>query len=405
VGYDDSSLHASPLMTPSAATEQLRRELRRLDATLLARLHARGFHEEHLLRLAAPLLQGGADDPDASKARRDARNRVQGIVTPPTPEELPSLPEPGSEEHGRLSAVGRTAIENGELAFCVLAGGMATRMGSVVKALVEVVPGHTFLDLRLRENALWSERIGRPLPLWLMTSDATDLAIEDALAEAAAGSHIGTFLQNLSVRITPDGHIFRTKDGKASTYGPGHGDLVDSIRRAGVLREFRAQGGRYVWIANLDNLGATIDPAILGAFIESRARVMVEVVDKAEGDRGGIPVHAEGRLQVLEEFRLPVGFDASIVRVFNTNTFLVDAEALELAPINWHWFEVNKTVEERTAVQFERLLQELTAALPSRYLRVPREGAASRFMPVKDREELERRRAAIELVARSRGIL
>ena len=55
---------------------------------------------------------------------------------------------------------------------------------------------------------------------------------------------------------------------------------------------------------------------------------MVEVCDKVAGDKGGIPVHAEGCLQVLEEFRLPRDFDATKVTVFNTNTFLVRADAL-----------------------------------------------------------------------------
>ncbi len=38
------------------------------------------------------------------------------------------------------------ALAEGRLAFVVLAGGMATRMGGVVKALVEPLPGRTFLD-------------------------------------------------------------------------------------------------------------------------------------------------------------------------------------------------------------------------------------------------------------------
>ena len=58
----------------------------------------------------------------------------------------------------------------GELAFsAVMAGGMATRMGGVVKALVPAFDGHTFLELRLNENATWSRRAGRAVPLWLMT--------------------------------------------------------------------------------------------------------------------------------------------------------------------------------------------------------------------------------------------
>jgi UTP--glucose-1-phosphate uridylyltransferase len=180
---------------------------------------------------------------------------------------------------------------------------------------------------------------------------------------------------------------------------------VEALRRSGFLRAFRKGGGKYVWIANLDNLGATIDPAGLGVFIQSGSDVMVEVCEKAAGDRGGIPVHAQGRLQVLEEFRLPSDFDASQVRVFNTNTFLVRADALETAQIEWNWFEVEKKVDGRTAIQFERLLQELTAALAATYIRVPRHGSSSRFLPVKDPDELGRRRAEIESVARTRGMI
>jgi UTP--glucose-1-phosphate uridylyltransferase len=132
---------------------------------------------------------------------------------------------------------------------------------------------------------------------------------------------------------------------------------------------------------------------------------MVEVCDKAKGDRGGIPVHTGGKLQVLEEFRLPKDFDATTVTVFNTNTFLVRAEALENAQIAWTYFEVEKKVDGRPAIQFERLLQELTAALPSTYIRVPREGVRSRFLPVKDRADLEARKKDIEAVARKRGMV
>ena len=137
--------------------------------------------------------------------------------------------------------------------------------------------------------------------------------------------------------MTKEGRLFVGDDGQPSTYAPGHGDLPDALRRSGLLSAFVGRGGKYVWIANLDNLGATIDEALLGSFIESGADVQVEVAPKAEGDRGGIPVWADSadasgrvvrRLQVLEEFRLPPGFDASAVRVFNTNTFLVRAEAL-----------------------------------------------------------------------------
>jgi UTP--glucose-1-phosphate uridylyltransferase len=279
-----------------------------------------------------------------------------------------------------------------------------------VKALVEAFDGKTFLDLRLAENATWGDRAGRPLPLWLMTSEATDGPIREALGRANAGAHVATFTQDLGLRLTREGGLFRDTDGAPSTYAPGHGDLPDALVRSGLLAAHRARGGKHVWIANLDNLGATVDAALLGHFVERAAPVMVELAEKVAGDRGGIPAWADGqggtrRLQVLEEFRLPKDFDASQVRVFNTNTFMVDAEALATTKVPWSWFEVEKKVGDRTAVQFERLLQELTTALPAAYVRVPRDGAASRFLPVKDYDELHRRADDIRAVARARGML
>jgi UTP--glucose-1-phosphate uridylyltransferase len=328
--------------------------------------------------------------------------------------DIRDLPPAGSPEHARLAALGADAILRGELAFCVLAGGMATRMGGVVKALVEALDAHTFLELRLTENATWSQRAGRPVPLWLMTSEATDGPIREALARAGAPSHVQTFTQDLGLRLTQDGHLFLGDDGQPSTYAPGHGDLPDALRRSGLLSDFVARGGQYVWITNLDNLGATIDDALLGSFIETGADAQVEVAPKAEGDRGGIPVwvdsldssgHTARRLQVLEEFRLPRGFDANSVRVFNTNTFLVRAQALLHTKVVYAWFEVEKKVGSRVAVQFERLLQELSAAITATYVRVSREGAASRFLPVKDWDELAKRRDDIRVIARERGMV
>ena len=112
-----------------------------------------------------------------------------------------------------------------------------------------------------------------------------------------------------------------------------------------------------------------------------------------------------GRPVIAEDFRLPTSFDPKVVPVFNTNTFLASAEALRALAMDWVYVEVEKKVGDRKAVQFERILNEVTFGLAARFLRVPREGLAARFLPVKDVEELERRRPAIEAIARARGFL
>ncbi len=382
-------------------TNALAVTLQTLEPDLRRRLDGAGFDPEQFLGLAATLREGDA------ATRRATRNTVKGEVSAPRGSDITKPPQEGTPEHAAMKALGEKIMKSGELAFCTMAGGMATRMGGIVKALAEVIPGHTFLQMRLAENRSASHAADRRVPLWLMTSEATHDEIVAALKQENAPAHVAAFRQNLSLRLNPDGSLFRGDDGQPSEHATGHGDLVDALRRSKLLDAFVAGGGKYVWITNVDNLGASIDPVVLGQFAQAAERgfdVQCEVCRK-EGDKGGIPVHAEGKLQVLEEFRLPAGFDPAAVSVFNTNTFLVRAEPLLRQPLTWTYFEVEKKVDGRPAIQFERLLQEITAQMRSTYLEVSRDGASSRFLPVKDFDELAKRRANIEVVARARGMV
>jgi UTP--glucose-1-phosphate uridylyltransferase len=372
----------------------LDQDLTNLPEPLLARLAARGFDPRRLEEWAASV---GRD--------RDARNRLPGVVEPPRPEDIVDLPAPGSPEHARNEALGREALSRGEVALCVLAGGMATRMGGVVKALVEALPGKTFLDMRLFEMDAIHRTLGVRPPLWLMTSEATNEPIREALAARGPAGEVATFEQFVSLRLTQEGTLFRDEHGEPSVYATGHGDLPDALRASGLLERFLASGGKTVWIANLDNLGATVDPAVLGFHLAHGGPVTVEVVSKVGTDRGGGPVRWNGRRIIAEEVRLPAGFDSSAVPVFNTNTVLVRASDLASLDMKWTYVEVEKKVGAQKAVQFERIVNEITTALEPVMLRVPRDGVAARFLPVKDVAELEHRRAEIEAIAKARGIL
>jgi UTP--glucose-1-phosphate uridylyltransferase len=280
---------------------------------------------------------------------------------------------------------------------------MATRMGGVVKALVDALPGKSFLDLRLREIEVIRERYGKQPPLWLMTSHSTDEKIKQALGARLKGDEVATFLQELSLRLTPEGNVFFDAAGRPSEHAPGHGDLPDALKRSGLLERFVARGGKTLLMTNVDNLGGAIDPVILGFHLAHGLPVTSEVVDKLGSDRGGIPVRVDGKPCVLEEFRIPPSFDPASVRVFNTNVFHFDAKALLELDMPWTFFTVTKKVDGKNVVQFERLVNEITSALPTKYLHLPRTGADSRFLPVKDNEELAARVPEIEVVARARG--
>lgn len=372
----------------------LAEQLAGLPADVSALLEAHAFDRERFLRLAERVRTGAAGS-----------NRVSGEVSPPAPGDVVDLPPPGSSERKRLTDLGLSAISRGECALVVLAGGMATRMGGVVKALVDAIPGHSFLDLRLGEVAHLGRIAGKTPPLWLMTSDSTDDAIREALGTRLDGDRVATFTQHLSLRLRPDGSLFLDGEGRPSTHAPGHGDLPDALRSSGLVSRFVASGGKVVTMANIDNLGGTLDPALVGFHLDHGKAVSCEVVDKLPSDRGGIPVRWNDRPVVLEEFRLPESFDPTTVPVFNTNTFHFDARALASLAMEFTFFVAQKKVGSEPVIQFERLIGEVTSHLDSRFVRLPRAGEESRFLPVKDNTELAERRAEIELVARARGMI
>ncbi len=370
-------------------------EIAALDPVTRERLHARGFKPERLIAWASTMGVG-----------KDERNRLRGRVEPPKESDLVSLAPVGSAEHTRLYQLGLEQLQQGRVALCVLAGGMATRMGGVVKALVEALPGRTFLELRLAEQRSLEQLAGKPVPLWLMTSEATCAPISRALGERLDGDRVAVFEQCVAPRLTPEGHLFFEQDGDLSIYPTGHGDLPEALRQSGLLARFlERRGDGYVWLANLDNLGAGVDPAMLGLLLDTKTDLMVEIVDKVGTDRGGVPVLWDDRRIIAEEFRLPTGVDPTQIRVFNTNTFACRARRLLDLDFEFSFVEVEKTVEGRKAVQFERLLGEMTVAIEPMFLRVPRTGPESRFLPVKDNDELARRRPEIEALARARGML
>lgn len=366
------------------------------DSDIQRTLDAYGFDRELFEQLRAKMRNGELSIDN---------NRIRGTVTPPTPEEVLHLPAPGTAERHALAELGTAALRAGQVGCVVLAGGMATRFGGVVKAEVEALPGRSFLALKLEDIRQVARRTASRIPVFLMSSFAThDTLGRLAITEQSADAPIEVFSQFVSLRVDPAGELFR-EGGRPSAYAPGHGDLSFALRRSGVLSRFIAQGGKLLAMSNVDNLGATLDPAILGAHLQLQVDMTVEVAARAPREPGGAPAHIDGgKLQIIEDFRFPAGFDINSIPYFNTNTFVLDAAALDRDfPLTW--FLVRKKVEGREAIQFEHLAGELSAFLRCACVEVPRNGDEGRFQPVKDPDELAQRRPEIERILRSRGVI
>jgi UTP--glucose-1-phosphate uridylyltransferase len=326
-----------------------------------------------------------------------ASNVVDGHLEPPADDDLTRLPEPGETGYEDAREAGLEALRAGEVGQVILAGGMATRFGGVVKAVVEAVDGRSFLEVMLGETRELESALGAEMHVALMTSFATDGVIRAYVSDRGLGDPL-VFNQYVALRLEPDGELFLDGEGRPSLYAPGHGDLLRAIRESGTLAALKERGVKVVTVSNVDNLGARVDPAVIGMHLLGARPYTAEVARKA-GDLGGAPVRVDGKLQLLEGPRFPPSFDQDLVPVFNTNTAVFDLDALD-REFDLTWLYIEKKAEGGTAVQLERVYHEASACLPTTYLVVPRRGPRGRFFPIKTPEDLAEAQADLhELLA------
>jgi UTP--glucose-1-phosphate uridylyltransferase len=353
-----------------------------LDPETRELLERYAFDEETFERLRARVASGEL---------HAGSNVVSGTVEPPSEDDITRLPGDDAAARAEARAAGLEALATGKVAQVVLAGGMATRFGGVVKGAVEAVDGRSFLAWKLGATARLGDELGVELPVALMTSFATDDETRAHVAALDVPEPLW-FSQSISLRLTESGEPF-FESGRPSPYAPGHGDLIESTRRSGTLDQLRACGVEHVAVSNVDNLGARLDPVVVGAHVLSGRTATFEVAEK-EGDMGGAPARVDGRLGLLEGPQFPPSFDHDTIRIFNTNTATLALEAFD-RDYDLPWLYVRKSVDGRTAVQLERLYHQISWEHEATFLEVPRTGERGRFFPIKEPEDLGRSERAL----------
>lgn len=327
----------------------------------------------------------------------------RGTLKPPAPGAVAVLPAKGSAEADELAAVGRAHLDR--TAVVIYAGGMAARFGGGVKGAVDVLPGMSFLEDKIRRTRELGEKHGVKIPIVLMTSYATTEGTLAHLEERGLmGDDIRLFEQGVSVRRNLDGSIYRDAKGDISVHGPGHGDFFRNFQRSGMLADLRNLGIQYVFTSNVDNLGATLDEKVLGQHITSGKSMTAEVVKRTAEDRpsSGAAVDADGRVRLLEGMRFPPEVDGRQFENLSINSFTysLDDKAWDAEiPMTRHI--VHKKVDGTTVVQEEEITPEVTEASDAdgkplfslNLLQVPREGPKGafydgRFYEVKERSDM-----------------
>lgn len=294
--------------------------------------------------------------------------------------------------------LGLQALRDGQIAYLVLNGGMATRFDGLVKGVVDVFSGKSFLQIKLELAAAAERDYGAKVHFVTMNSFQTEeptLAYFRDHGSPLPEERMHFFNQSIQIRMDEAGDIFQLADGTPSFYAPGHGDFQEMLVLSGLFATLREAGVKHLVFSNIDNLLAKIDPAILGYHIREGKDYTAEVVDNTAGDVGGSPVIYQGKSQIVEGLRFPSDFPPQHLKYLATNTFVFRLDGLQW-PFPLRRYLTSKQVEGRTALQFERITNELTAFLKGNFLLVDRGGEHGRFIPIKSRQDLEQQRGTLQ---------
>jgi len=85
---------------------------------------------------------------------------------------------------------------------------------------------------------------------------------------------------------------------------------------------------RTLFVHNIDTLGATLDPVLLGWSLASNAALGWEVIPRRIEDHGGGLGRIDGRLRMIEGLALPHEEDEFTLSYYSTNSCWVDIDRL-----------------------------------------------------------------------------
>jgi len=227
-------------------------------------------------------------------------------------------------------SAGKDALE--QTVQIVLNGGLGTSMGLTgPKNLVKVKDDKTFLQIIIERAA------ASGVHLVFMNSFATDAQTRAAINMLAPQTPPHSFLQHKFPKILlEDFQPARWPENPDLEWNPpGHGEIYTALSTSGLLSDLLDEGARYALIVNGDNLGATLDPALLGYFSFHRLPFMMEVAQRNPTDmKGGhLARNTNGRLILREiaqcpEENLAAFQDIKKYRYFNVNSLWINLQAL-----------------------------------------------------------------------------
>jgi hypothetical protein len=213
-------------------------------------------------------------------------------------------------------------------------------------------------------------------PIWFLINPLQRKFFEDKISHLPedVSRRITLIDHFLTYKLSPDNLI---EENNFSTIC-GSGDIFSVL----ATQQNLLKGIQHIFFVDVENVFASLDPAIAGYHLRTRSKVTCEVVKRKENELGDILVNAFDGPQIVQVSQ--INDDLEKYTWLSTSSYVVDVNLqFDLLGKIWHRTAVQN--DKRLSVQYRRFIQEITSAYMTSYLGVSR---SERYMPVRNEEDV-----------------
>ncbi|HET6879257.1 MAG TPA: UDPGP type 1 family protein [Pirellulales bacterium] len=211
--------------------------------------------------------------------------------------------------------VGEKALRAGRIGVALVAGGQGTRLSfDHPKGLYPIGPVSqaSLFQILLEKVLATSRRYGIPLPLYLMTSDATHDETAAYLGEhnffGLPADDLTIFCQGTMPAVeAATGRLLLSAPDSLALSPDGHGGMPAALQRSGALDDIRRRGLDHLFYMQVDNpLVVVGEREFIGYHLLAESELSTQVVAKTTPcDRVGNVVSVDGQVRIIEYSDLP----------------------------------------------------------------------------------------------------
>jgi UDP-N-acetylglucosamine/UDP-N-acetylgalactosamine diphosphorylase len=197
----------------------------------------------------------------------------------------------------------------------LVAGGLGTRLGfDHPKGMFQIGPlsKRTLFQVLLEQLLAVGRRYGEAIPLYVMTSPATDGQTRSFLDEhdwfSVPAGQRRIFCQATMWAVDDRFERILLESPSSLFLGPdGHGGMLAALAKSGCLADAQQRGVRHFFYGQIDNpLLQVCDELFLGSHVLAGSEMTTQVVEKRDPlERVGNVVAIDGKVQVIEYSDLP----------------------------------------------------------------------------------------------------